>query len=201
MRFALLASAFLFAAPAFSPTFAEEPLHFPKKLDRTDFQQIISDVGPIYIAGQPTADAMRSMAAEGVTTVINLRTQQEMDNRKQVPYDEAALVKELGMTYIHIPLGGPDTPYSPAAVEQVAAAIKAAGDKPILLHCTVAWRASHMWAAYLMKHRGVSRDEAIAQAKAINLGGAYGGVFPLDQFLGEASGAAPASMTPRPVAN
>ena len=99
--------------------FAQEPIHAPKKLDRTDFQAAIADVGPAFVAGQPTADALRSMKAAGVTTVISLRRQSEMDDRQQVPFDEAALVKELGMTYVHIPLGGADSPYTPEAVSKV----------------------------------------------------------------------------------
>ena len=43
------------------------------------------------------------------------------------------------------------------------------GRRKILLHCTVAWRASHLWAAYLIKDRGVAIEPALANARAINL--------------------------------
>jgi uncharacterized protein (TIGR01244 family) len=169
-----------------APALAETPPHFPEKIARPDFQAAFADAGTAYVAGQPTADALRAMKADGVTTVINLRTQQEMDNRRQVPFDEEALAKELGLTYVHIPLGGPDTPYTPAAVDKVAAAIKASKGK-VLLHCTVAWRASHVWAAYLMKYQGLSYDEATKQARAINLDGYKppNGVTPLQGLLGQ----------------
>ena len=179
MRFALIAAALMFAAPAF----AEEPIKFPEKLQRTDFQAMIADAGPLYVAGQPTEAALREMVAGGVKTIINLRTQQEMDNRKQVPYDEAAVLKELGVTYVHIPLGGPDTPYTPEAVEKFAKAFEGANGK-VLLHCTVAWRASHMWAAYLVKHKGYTREEAERNAAAMNLNGYKAGGVPLDGLLG-----------------
>jgi hypothetical protein len=105
MRFALAALALAFAAPAMAQT----PIKFPEKLQRTDFQAMIADAGPLYIAGQPTEAAFREMVTkEGIKTIINLRTQQEMDNRRQVPFDEAAVAKELGINYVHIPLGGPD---------------------------------------------------------------------------------------------
>ncbi len=83
------------------------------KVDKPGFQAVVADVGPAYVAGQPSEDALRAMKAEGVTTIINLRTQREMDNRKAVPYDEEALAEELGMTYVHIPLGGPTRPTRP----------------------------------------------------------------------------------------
>ena len=110
-----------------------------------------------------------------------------MDNRQQVPFDEEALVKELGMKYVHIPLGGPDTPYTPAAVTAVNDAMKAAGGK-VLLHCTVAWRASHMWAAYLIRERKVPVATALEQTRLINLADdrplGAGGQQPLEGFLG-----------------
>jgi uncharacterized protein (TIGR01244 family) len=181
MRLIVSALFLLLSAPAL----AETPPHFPEKVARSDFQAAFADAGTAYVAGQPTADALRAMKADGVTTVINLRTQTEMDNRKQVPFDEAALVKELGMTYVHVPLGGPDTPYTPAAVDQVAAAIKASKGK-VLLHCTVGWRASHMWAAYLMR-QGVSYEDATRQARANNLDGYTppNGATPLQGLLGQ----------------
>jgi uncharacterized protein (TIGR01244 family) len=179
MRFAFIAAALTFAAPAF----ADEPIKFPEKLQRTDFQAMIADAGPLYIAGQPTEEALREMASQGLKTVINLRTQREMDNRAAVPFDEAALLKELGMTYVHIPLGGPDTPYTPEAVEKFATAFEAAEGKA-LLHCTVAWRASHMWAAYLVKHKGYTREEAVRHGAAMNLNGYSAGGTPLDGLLG-----------------
>jgi protein tyrosine phosphatase (PTP) superfamily phosphohydrolase (DUF442 family) len=74
------------------------------------------------------------------------------------------------MTYIHVPLGGPDTPYTPEAVDKVAAAIDGSRGK-VLLHCTVAWRASHMWAAYLVKNRKMSYADAVKAGEAINLNG------------------------------
>ena len=110
-----------------------------------------------------------------------------MDNRQQVPFDEEALVKELGMKYVHIPLGGPDTPYTPAAVTKVNDAMKAAGGK-VLLHCTVAWRASHMWAAYLATYRGYTLEQATQAGAAINMNGitAQGRPAPIQGLMGQA---------------
>ena len=184
MRYTALPAIVLMLAAA--SAVAQEPIHEPKKLERTDFQNTIADVGPAFVAGQPTADALRSMKAAGVTTVINLRTQPEMDNRQQVPFDEEALVKELGMKYVHIPLGGPDTPYTPAAVTAVNDAMKAAGGK-VLLHCTVAWRASHMWAAYLATYRGYTLEQATQAGAAINMNGitAQGRPAPIQGLMGQ----------------
>ena len=141
----------------------------PEKLDPTGFRELLAKSGKVYISGQPEEGSFAKLQEKGVTTVINLRTQPEMDNREAVPFDEKAVVEGLGLDYVHIPLGGPDTPYTPAALEKFARTVEEAeGD--VLLHCTVAWRASHMWASYLVKYHGLSPDEAIAQARDINFG-------------------------------
>ncbi len=179
MRIALLAASLLLAPAAF----AQAPL--PQKLDLPGFQAVISDAGSVYVAGQPSEQALRDMAAKGVKTVISVRTVAEMNNRAQVPYDEAALAKELGMTFVNVPMGGPTSPYTPEALDQVIAAIKAS-DGEVLLHCTVGWRASHVWAAYLVKEKGLSYEEAIRQAEAINLNGYTppNGELPVNSLLG-----------------
>ena len=132
------------------------------------FQDKFASVGSdVFISGQPTDRALRNLRAQGVTTVVNLRTPEEMS--KRVPFDEAALVKELGMEYVYLPMRGtPEFPYSLAAVKSFAAAMSGAKGK-VLLHCTIAWRASHLWAAYLIQYRQVPVATALQQARMINL--------------------------------
>lgn len=151
----------------------------PEPLDPAGFKEVLVRTGNLYIAGQPDEAALQRLAEVGVTTVINLRTAHEMDNRDLVPFDEAALVAALGMEYVHIPSGGAETPYSPAQLETFAAALERA-EGLVLLHCTVAWRASHLWTAYLHTHRGLSLPEAVRHGRAINLG-----QLPLEGFLGQ----------------
>jgi uncharacterized protein (TIGR01244 family) len=140
----------------------------------------------IFIAGQPTERALREMKRLGVTTVINLRMPQEME---RVGFDEAKLVAELGMKYVHIPMRGGDgeNAYSPQTLAKFTEAMKAADGK-VLLHCTVAWRASHIWAAYLIQERGVPDADALAHARAINLMDDHrndpSGRQPVEMFLG-----------------
>jgi protein tyrosine phosphatase (PTP) superfamily phosphohydrolase (DUF442 family) len=52
----------------------------------------------------------------------------------------------------------------------VISAIKAS-DGEVLLHCTVGWRASHVWAAYLVKEKGMSYEDAVKAGEAMNLNG------------------------------
>ncbi len=161
------------------------PAPDPVTLDITGlFQAKFASVGSdLFIAGQPTEKALRDLKARGVTTVINLRMPEEM---KQIGFDEAALVNELGMRYVHIPMrGSAANPYGPTQLDQFAAAM-AAADGKVLLHCTVAWRASHIWAAYLIRDRGVPVATALAQTRSINLRdeAPFGGQQPIEGFLG-----------------
>jgi uncharacterized protein (TIGR01244 family) len=166
---------------------AKGPIPAPVVLDSTGlFQAKFVKVGDdLFIAGQPTERALRELRAEGVTTVINLRSPEEM--QRLVKFDEAALVKELGMNYVWIPMrGNAEFPYTPAGLATFTEALNQANGK-VLLHCTIAWRASHMWAAYLIQERGVPVQTALAQTRSINLMDDMrmgDGVQPLEAFLG-----------------
>jgi uncharacterized protein (TIGR01244 family) len=148
------------------------------------FQARFASVGDdLFIAGQPTEKALRDLKARGVTTIVNLRMPEEM---AKVGFDEAALARELGLAYVHIPMrGSAENPYGPKELDRFAATLASAPGK-VLLHCTVAWRASHLWAAYLIRDRQVPVATALAQARAINLrdDAPFGGQQPIEGFLG-----------------
>jgi uncharacterized protein (TIGR01244 family) len=177
-------------APAIAPLGAQPStagLPAPVILDTTGlFQARYARVGSdMFIGGQPTERALRELKASGVTVVVNLRMPEEM---QRVSFDEAALIKSLGMTYVHIPMRGtPENPYAPAAVTRFAEAVRNANGK-VLLHCTVAWRASHLWAAYLITEKGVADEVALENARAINLMDDHrmtsDGSHPVSLFLG-----------------
>jgi uncharacterized protein (TIGR01244 family) len=161
----------------------------PVPMDTTGmFQAKFVKVGDdVFIGGQPTEKALRDLKAQGVVTVVNLRSPEEMKTR--VTFDEAALVQSLGMKYVYLPMRGtPELPYAPKAVKDLAAAMQATDGK-LLLHCTIAWRASHLWAAYLSQERQVPIDVALTQTRAINLMDDMrmnDGKQPLEEFLARA---------------
>lgn len=134
--------------------------------------------GEVAFGGQPEAGQFDAFRAEGVTTVINLRSRQEMsDLLADEGLDESAALGAAGMRYVHIPLGGDDG-YEPADVEAFAEAVEGAPG-PVLIHCASGGRARTMWQAYLVKHRGYSLAEAEAVAASIG-----GTPTALEQLLG-----------------
>ena len=162
------------------------PVPNPVNLDTTGlFQAKFVSVGDdMFIGGQPTEKALRELRARGVTTLVNLRMPEEM---AQVGFDEAALAKELGIKYVHIPMRGTaGNPYGPKELDTFTAAM-ASADGKVLLHCTIAWRASHLWAAYLIRDRKMPVETVLSQARSINLMDNMrmgGDQQPLEGFLG-----------------
>ena len=150
------------------------------------FQDKYATVGDdMIIAGQPTEKALRDMKAQGVTTVVNLRSPSEME---RVGFDEAKLITELGMKYVYLPVrGDAQFPYTPETLAKFTETLKTAQGK-VLLHCTVAWRASHLWGAYLIQ-QGVSPADALTHTRAINLMDEHrmdsSGRQPMELFLGK----------------
>ncbi|MHC4210355.1 MAG: protein tyrosine phosphatase family protein [Planctomycetota bacterium] len=123
----------------------------------------VSRVGRIFFAGQPGEAGLRQAAAEGVGLVINSRTTQEM---ARVPFDEPALVAELGMRYVAIPVA-PST-FSAADVDRFAEAL-ATTEGPVLFHCATANRSGGLWAAYLVRTHGVAWETALELGQAAGL--------------------------------
>jgi uncharacterized protein (TIGR01244 family) len=164
------------------------PVPDPVALDTEGlFQAKFVRVGDdMFIGGQPTEKAIRELRAKGVTTIVNLRMPEEM---ARVGFDEAALAKELGIRYVQIPMRGtPENPYGSKQLDAFTAAL-ASADGKVLLHCTIAWRASHLWAAYLIRERGMPVAAALAHARQINLMDNMrmtSGPQPLEGFLGHA---------------
>ena len=145
-------------------------------LDGKGYSGMAAQWQNVTIASRPTPAELARLAKAGTVTVINLRTPAEME---ALGFDESELVGVLGMNYVHVPLDGRDYPHNPVALDKVSAALAAAGDKPVLLHCASSGRASHMFAAWLISARGKPVDEAVSLARQIGLS-----AMPVENLLG-----------------
>lgn len=132
----------------------------------------------VILAGQPTAADLEAWRAKGVTTVFNLRTPAEVEDRAVVPYDEAAQAAALGFDYRHEPVGGKAHPFRPELLEAFAASL-AASEGPVLLHCGTGVRAGLLYAAYAVKYLGRSPDEAMRDLEPLGLW-----PLPMEQLTG-----------------
>ena len=136
-------------------------------------------IGKLGVVGQQNADRVfEQLRQQGVVGVFNLRTDTEMADRAQVPYDEATLAQELGYDYVQEPVGGSDHPFRP----EVLAAFKAQLDRSegkILLHCATGGRAGLLYAAYAVKYLGQEPDAAMRSLEALG-----GWPLPLERLTG-----------------
>jgi len=108
----------------------------------------------VITAGQPTADQLRSAAAEGFITVINLAVN-EPDRALE---DEAGLVHSLGMAYYHIPVEWEHpTEADFASFEHLMEQIPAG---KTLIHCAANYRVTAFYSLYAQKHLGWSAAQA-----------------------------------------
>jgi protein tyrosine phosphatase (PTP) superfamily phosphohydrolase (DUF442 family) len=110
----------------------------------------------ILTGGQPTEDQLRSVAADGFSTVINIAI---LDPRYALE-DEGGLVRSLGMSYFHIPVQW-DAPKESDfdEFEQVMNQLPAG---KTLIHCAANYRVTAFYSLYAQKNLGWSEDQAAA---------------------------------------
>jgi uncharacterized protein (TIGR01244 family) len=149
---------FLFAALVAAPALGGE---VPASVDPALIPHY-SVIGPgLAAGGQPTAEGLKQLAAQGFKTVINLRTDAEPGHA-----EEQEVVKAQGLRYLHVPV-------SPATFRaEDVAAVKAVLDDPsaapVLLHCATANRVGAVWAV-IEAQRGKSQEEAEAEGRRVGL--------------------------------
>ena len=116
-----------------------------------------------YIAGQPDAPAIEDAGMEGVTLIINLRSESESD------WYEAGAAETFGLQYLQVPVDGRATPLAPEPFNQINQVVEANPDSKILVHCASGNRAAAWLAIYLAQVRGMNAEEAISLARQAGL--------------------------------
>lgn len=109
----------------------------------------------LLTGGQPSEDDLRRAAAAGYKTVINLRTEGE-----PIPFDERALVEQLGMDYVSIPIAGADD-LTAARAEELAGILASEESHPAMVHCASGNRVGALLALKAFLVDGQSAEEAL----------------------------------------
>jgi protein tyrosine phosphatase (PTP) superfamily phosphohydrolase (DUF442 family) len=112
-------------------------------------------------AGQPTADQLHEVAAAGFQLVVNLGL---LDPRYCLP-DEAALVRELGMDYEHLPVHF-DAPRI-EDFERFVSVMDAQRERTLFVHCAANYRVSAFVALYGELRWQWSREHADAHVARV----------------------------------
>lgn len=116
----------------------------------------------LLTGGQPDTAAWQMLAEQGVTSVINLRTDAEMN-----AYDEAAVVAAAGMDYLQIPVAGADG-VNRANARLLWEAI-AGADGKVLVHCASGNRVGALLAIGAAETRDLTPEQAIAYGHGAGL--------------------------------
>ena len=113
-------------------------------------------------AGQPTAEQFAAARDAGVKVVIDLR-----DPMEPRPFDEAAPLTALGISYINVPVVS--GALSDQVMEKVLAAVRAHANEPTILHCASANRVGGALIPYFILDQGMDEQAAVDAAMAVGL--------------------------------
>lgn len=134
---------------------------------RGTFAHHLSRQNNILFAGQPNQQALRDAPANNVSTIISTREPAEI-TPDQLGFDEPATINDAGLRFLSIPFAGAELSTQHAdALAHALADIPA--DQTALIHCGSSNRVGALWALYLIRHRGLTLDEALEHARAAGL--------------------------------
>jgi len=117
----------------------------------------------ICCAGQPDEENLRQARDKGYRTVVNLRTAGEVTD-----WDPEAACRELGLEYVHIPIGGPDdlTEENARRLDQAIADDSA---RPALVHCGTSNRVGALFALRSAWLQDADADSALQLGREAGL--------------------------------
>jgi len=117
----------------------------------------------LYRGGQPTEKGFQSLKGKGVKTVINLRAEDNSEER---------IVEKLGMKYIRIPIQEirPWSQIPPGAIAKYFELVNNRENYPIFFHCRRgADRTGALAALYRMAVQGWNARKAYDEARNIGM--------------------------------
>jgi protein tyrosine phosphatase (PTP) superfamily phosphohydrolase (DUF442 family) len=116
----------------------------------------------VITGGQPNAAQLRALKEAGGEIVLDLR-----DPMESRVVDEPALVRELGMEYINVPVRAGSLDDS--ALERILEALRSARDRTVFLHCGSGNRVGGALIPYLMLDEEMEEEDAVDQAMRVGL--------------------------------
>ena len=154
-------------AVSFSMALAEDKpakIEKPKKLEPAKCGAVkqLHVLDDIFLAGQPSAADFAEFKKRGVKSVLNVRTKEELD------FDEAKTLKDLGLSYHHIPIAGPNA-LTDENFDKIRKLLNTKEERPLLFHCASANRVGAVWLAHRVLDGGLTYDAALIEAKAVGL--------------------------------
>jgi enamine deaminase RidA (YjgF/YER057c/UK114 family)/protein tyrosine phosphatase (PTP) superfamily phosphohydrolase (DUF442 family) len=120
----------------------------------------------VLTGGQPTAEALAAAAAAGYKTVVNLRSEAEMEAMED--WDEAAAVTGLGMDYVYLPMAGA-AGLTVDNARRLAEVLADPAHRPAMIHCASGNRVGGLLALKAYYVDGEDADAALELGLAAGL--------------------------------
>ena len=116
----------------------------------------------VITGGQPNAPQLRALKEAGGALVLDVR-----DPMESRPVDEPALVTELGMEYVNIPVraGSLDD----ATLDRILAVLRGAGERTVFFHCGSGNRVGGALIPYFILDEHMQQEDAVDQAMRVGL--------------------------------
>jgi protein tyrosine phosphatase (PTP) superfamily phosphohydrolase (DUF442 family) len=116
----------------------------------------------VITGGQPNAAQLRALKQAGAAIVLDLR-----DPMEPRPVDEPALVRELGMEYVNVPVraGSLDD----ATLEKILTVLREAGSRQVFFHCGSGNRVGGALIPYFILDQKMDEQDAVDQAMRVGL--------------------------------
>jgi uncharacterized protein (TIGR01244 family) len=128
-----------------------------------------------YISAQPELENLEWLKEQGITKVINLRTDKENKEFSKESFNEKRSLKKIGLEYISLPINGSDD-YTPEKLDHLIEEINPS--EKVLIHCRSGGRATHFLMAYLIKAENMDVNDVVDIGKQIRFS------LPFETILG-----------------
>jgi protein tyrosine phosphatase (PTP) superfamily phosphohydrolase (DUF442 family) len=116
----------------------------------------------VITGGQPNAAQLRALKDAGGEIVLDIR-----DPMEPRVVDEPALVRELGMEYVNIPVGAGSL--NDGTLERILAVLRGAGDRTVFFHCGSGSRVGGALIPYFILDQSMEEEDAVDQAMRVGL--------------------------------
>ena len=132
--------------------------------------------GDYYFGGQPSREQLEWLQEQGVTLIVNLRSEKEMEKVIAEGFDEKLNVTELGMKYVQIPMEGASA-YNTYTLADFSSVLNENNGK-VFIHCYSCYRVTCITMAYLIGYENTPVNDAVNFGKKMKYSS------PLEDLLG-----------------